>query len=342
VPLRHFVLQRGGDARQPWITFTLFICEFGFIGWPVKRLVGNIMTLDMAAPKLEFRSAFDFVGLNVVPFKPVGILHNAIRKDIVDKDNGVLVEHGAPVPILDYMADVGFSGVQERFLKKLHTDHFKIEEPDPKKLQLDTDFALALSLMQKVKPGMQPGELCGGLHKRIKTEADICCGVLEQVPFQLIEDVITSPGDRKVFKSWGKETKQNTEKFNTLSAKVVRAIKLQYPKWNPSQGEVYSKAHRQKIGTAANAARWWTKILGDPTFLDEWKPAGSKVFVDNREGRFRVAYKGGEPNSFSWTERGNHEAVNLSLRCLWDWRREDTGAEMPAALVQALEQMPAA
>lgn len=71
--------------------------------------------------------------------------------------------------------------------------------------------------------------------------------------------------------------------------------------------------------------------MGDPGFVREKAPPGSKIVVDNVNGRFLVCLGDRVRRSFSWSRRGMDEAALATLQCLWQWYGEDTGAANPFA-----------
>ena len=157
---------------------------------------------------------------------------------------------------------------------------------------------------------------------------DVLCGV----PDMLIEDCIQSSGDRKMYKQWKAESKEHREKMAQASPKIIKSVQLKFPKWKPQEEGMIATASAAKIHTKKGAERWWSSMQGDPLFVEGWKPPGSTIFTDNRNGRFRVTFKGIEVISFSWYNRGNATACSDALKWIWGLYVADTGKDMPAAL----------
>lgn len=94
------------------------------------------------------------------------------------------------------------------------------------------------------------------------------------------------------------------------------------------------KALAAKLSNPKGWSRWWNSISGDATFMHDLLPPGdqAKVFVDDRCGRFLVAYASEDRRSFSWTKRGMKDAQLLALQHLWESHRLHTGQVCPFSL----------
>ncbi len=63
--------------------------------------------------------------------------------------------------------------------------------------------------------------------------------------------------------------------------------------------------------------------------FETWKPASAKVCVDDRNGRYLCNYPGIDRKSFSWSKRGQRQAVLEVLGWLWSEHSKATGIECP-------------
>ena len=61
--------------------------------------------------------------------------------------------------------------------------------------------------------------------------------------------------------------------------------------------------------------------------MENYKPDGTHIFVDEWSGRFRVSYPGEKPRSVSWTGRGMQAASVECLRILWGFHTARTGQQ---------------
>ena len=62
--------------------FATYVSEYGFFGWPVSRVVGNTMALDLRAASLAYRVATDFEDWEVVPRFSISFAHAQLRGDV--------------------------------------------------------------------------------------------------------------------------------------------------------------------------------------------------------------------------------------------------------------------
>lgn len=194
---------------------------------------------------------------------------------------------------------------------------------------MELDDAMALSLMKKMHPSVQPWECEQAIlnRKRVLDKA------IDEDPWEFIasEDVeeVMCPSDRRV-------VKERTEQFNKLKAKrkveraAIRAktcklykVKDFGPPVDPQRGA------KKRVATAD---RWWNSITGDPDFIVEHKPGPARLFTDQWNGRFRLSYPGEKPKSVSWTVKGQRAASLEALRQMWAWHTARTGQEPPIPL----------
>ena len=72
-------------------------------------------------------------------------------------------------------------------------------------------------------------------------------------------------------------------------------------------------------------------------FLCTRAPAGSNIFVDPKNGRWRLSWPTTSASrSVSWTNLGRKVAACVAMRQLWEWSSEFAGKAVPPDISEAL------
>ena len=99
----------------------------------------------------------DLTQYEVVPHDVISPARAKLRGDIEDRILETVLVHHRPVDVLSWQADHAFSGVSEAGLKHLYTSFdMDVPEPDNNVESVDYEEQLALDLMKRVKPFMEP------------------------------------------------------------------------------------------------------------------------------------------------------------------------------------------
>ena len=108
---------KGCDKAES-IGFSLEVTEHGVMFWPVSRCGTLSLKLDWGGrPFVKF--IFDPEEIDVVPTSVISALHSSLKGDIPAIHRGIMASHTAKMPLLEYQAKHGFSGVAEQWLRKL-------------------------------------------------------------------------------------------------------------------------------------------------------------------------------------------------------------------------------
>lgn len=145
-------------------------------------------------------------------------------------------------------------------------------------------------------------------------------------------DDVVSYSDRKEFSDLKKEVLKNQSTRDRLHLNIRKAIAANFGKTKAKPMDAVKKAAQAKLNTKAGVERWWSSIKGDESWIKAWMPAGSGLFVDDANGRFRVWYKDEGPKSVSWYKRGIEAASTEALRVLWGLHYKCNGEECPIPL----------
>ena len=87
-----------------------------------------------------------------------------------------------------------------------------------------------------------------------------------------------------------------------------------------------------KLHTKDGDKRWWNSVEGSDVWINKWKPATSRVDVDDANGRFLLYFPNRDRRSVSWTARGMKEASLVALQILWGFAWKDLGHKCPTPL----------
>ena len=94
-----------------------------------------------------------------------------------------------------------------------------------------------------------------------------------------------------------------------------------------------AKAKVKKFGGHAppkSKVRWFAACAEDGhKHILAWAPPGLKVTADDANGRYLIGYGMFPRKIFSWTKRGQEEAVLQVLAQAWSWHEDTTGQKCP-------------
>ena len=130
--------------------------------------------------------------ISVVPTTVFSPLHAELVANSLDKSHiGVLSQHEAPMPLLEYQSRRGFAGVPEKFLRKaLETNGAAVPEPEH---GLDFECQLSFALTSQLLPGSSTADVKKFMSKRLEISLPDCdeSGVLEAIgQSDLLADVV--------------------------------------------------------------------------------------------------------------------------------------------------------
>lgn len=332
IPVRQFVLQKKTGPLQSWLMFVLYKCEFGVIGAPCKRIGVSSIAIDRDCKELECRSIYSLEGLHILPHDPISPMHAALAVDTGLVGKGICVNYRSPVQLLDWQATMAFASVHESTLKRLFVDR-GLEAPSFAEAGCDYETTAALALMRSIVPGMNRDEANLALRARLSADdVSLHSDTLTGMPEDLVDDCV-KVADKKVMRDYVVNAKKAKSKHESGLAKISSLVLHSFGKAKPAtKSSVSQAAAKAKLDTVAGANRWWACIVGDPSFITAWAPAGLKLTVDSANGRFRFSYFDRGPNSVSWTERGMQNASLEVLRISWQWACERTGEQCPIPL----------
>lgn len=306
VPTRQYILQQKTLAHPAWVMFSLYVCQYGVIGWPVKRLGHNGISIDLDAPELVVKHIHDFTKLFVLDVD----VHCPIGASLLSpafQGLGVVTTHGPSVPIVDWQVSRGFAGVPEMALRKL----MGVKKIDNalEAVGLGVEDKCALTLMRHCKPDLTQREATKALLNRAKGDSGVeDDGGLSTVPERMLDDVIKG-SDRATLRTHVDDRRKLREKRE----KMAKLLKVIVPKFFKTVGAAASKPIAP-IKTKAAADRWWSSMVGDDSYIQVWKPSVSTCYSCNANGQFKVVYPDVAPKSFAWTKRGMEAASVLALR----------------------------
>jgi hypothetical protein len=171
LPKHAIVLDKNADSGTHKIYFVLLPSVHGTLVWSVHRCANTSLTLDVEGGHCEWVHIFDIANLFVVPIEPISPIHCFLQGNVAIPNMGVICNHSAPVPLLDYQAKVGFAGVPETVMKCLYAK-FDLALPEPLR-GADYECQLAMGLMEQVLPTLVRDDINRILRERtMQTELE--------------------------------------------------------------------------------------------------------------------------------------------------------------------------
>ena len=336
VPLHHFVLARGAGGKRN-IFYTIGVHDQGLVTWPCHR-VGGLSYIRLggvgSTEGIEFITSLD--NLDIVPFTVVSPLHAVLDGAPLDT-LGCVAMHGKPEPLMTYQAKRGFAGVPEGVLQQL-CDHKKLKIADRSEgEELAEDFRLAMALTEAVQPELTEAQMLQALHQRMIEDTFVADAILQDIVTEdMICEVVSSVEKDKVQKKVAAH--KSASEFRTeLMPRIQRAVSKLYvtkPKKLRLPGGTYTlEAHAAMLRTKHGIERWWNRVVGDMTFVEQHKPPIGAIRKDDANGRFLVRYPNCPRKSISWTQRTMDVAALETLRHAWRCHTLHTGLPCPHPVV---------
>lgn len=164
----------------------------------------------------------------------------------------------------------------------------------------------------------------------------------------LLSDLVTpmsrggcagEPGEVPESTAMLKEYKSHVRNRAAEHERVIKACAAAFSGSKRAVAKAKAKAVSAKAKAKADdrlsaaSKRWANELSKDAraVLLRDRPPDGDAyVCIDQVNGRFLIGYKGFSRKSFSWSLRGESEAVRLALEQLWKWHSAATGAAIPA------------
>jgi hypothetical protein len=131
-------------------------------------------------------------------------------------------------------------------------------------------------------------------------------------------------------KAEGKQNKlRKIVKTHDIHAYVSNIPDL--PKFIKPRGDIVKTKKTILKLSKKSGDRWWNKIVPEDDSISLLKPDSCHVFVDIKNGRYRVnhAHLIGSSKSFSWNKRPVHKAIAEALLQMWSWEQAYTGIACP-------------
>ena len=221
VPKHCVLLQRGGGLVTE-IALVLDVFPCGVLTWPVQRKANAALQLDCGGPVTpKWQPILSFEKLFIVPIEPISPLHCAVEGSVLLPNIGILCNHKAPVPLLEFQALRGFAGVPEKTLLALYEDlGFQVPEPDA---AADYENMLALGIMEELLDldHNKATEILATRIKLMEAEGDTADLMDSMMSSDIIEDV-AGRSERQFCKNIIDESKKSAAR-RVLLAKKTRA-----------------------------------------------------------------------------------------------------------------------
>ena len=293
------------------------VLEVAALTWPVVECGANIFELDLTIQKLEWVFAFgvdDFSVLSVSVMSPLRVLTVGGAISGGFKFGGEAAES---VPFLAWQANRGFAHVPESILSML-CDDADLSTVMPAITDVPQADILALLLIMKQFPEIGVAEARAIMYRRNHEEDELGQSYLDDWDEEAVADVVIV-GDAAKTKAFMKEranavtrratARANTERLlDTCFEPCKKGLKLKQRanRKNAQRREEEDLARRRHESTVA--LRQDSK-----QFLLDRKPGPARVYVHDREGRFKLNYPGFKGKSVAWQERGSEN--QSSCRC---------------------------
>ena len=176
--------------------------------------------LGLSAVGLTYGVVTEFDDWEVVPHTPICPAHAQLRGDVPLDATGVVVEHGKPVPLLQWNAREAFANVPESIMKRLCEDYDVPPRDEVDADDIDYESALALDLMAVIDPEMSMESCMAALLDRPSKED---MHLTEDVDFDFTLDELLDTmtrDDAKVFKAHVEKVHASKKKASARVAAV--------------------------------------------------------------------------------------------------------------------------
>ena len=338
---KHCVLLKRGGGLVTEIALVLEVFPSGVLTWPVQRKANASLQLDCSGPVTpRWQHIFSLENLFIIPIETISPLHCAVQGNVPLPNIGILCNHKAPVPLLEYQALRGFAGVPEKILLALYADmDFKVPEPDA---AADYENMLVLGIMEELLADLDLQKATQILATRIRlmeAEGDTADLMDSMMSSDIIDDV-AGRSERQFCKNIIDDSKKSAERRVTVGKKNENMLKKKFGiigKGAKKKPKTLSAKVKLAMASSLTDKRWWNEILGDTTFIEANAPAVGRVCKDDDNGRFLVLYPSRTRRSFSWTVRGMNRASLVTLKWWWEAHTEATGEQPPEPLQKLFE-----
>lgn len=250
-----------------------------------------------------------------------------------------MCSHKSPVPLLEYQAEHAFSGVPEKFLRKLY-GHMGKPAPD---IQAGEDYEcqLALGLMQDLLHELNPEQTKQMLRARATVQAEDSnfLEVLDSFASSEVLDDVAGRAEKQFCKTLVNDARGGSSRREELFAKIDKTVSRVAAtggkKVSKAAAKAKAKASRSHAAKGLSDKRWWNSVRGDASFVELHGPPVGRIVKDDDNGRFFVVYPGEHRKSVSWTQRGMNSASIAALQWWWTYHTRATG-EVPPQFVSDL------
>ena len=257
------------------------------------------------------------------------LVNRRLGKDV--KAIGCQMQHGDPVPLMEWHHRRGFAGVDEKTLRILCGKWKAPALPVECQVEGQESDRLALQLVLKTEPKISPEDLDDVLHRRCALE-DAVPEEPEEIDQAILDDVLQMK-DRQV----AQERKQESKAKAISAANRRRSLHKLVCKTAPHIGKSKARKHLQAVKKRYDSflkkdPHVFSKPLDPATDIyNVLKPDGAKIFKDLVAQRFYVHHVDipGSRKNFAWTRRGLRAAMAMTLQQAWAWETEIHGGECP-------------
>ena len=239
--------------------------------------------------------------------------------------------------LLTWLAKRGFASVsvsdRELLAQKLFLDVAHLKERD------NYSEALTLALVMNILGDLDEAEAMELMLRTVLSEQGPSEDVLDGISDEMIHDFALLGEQSEAIALLKDHVKEREAKQAArkramdVTSRVFTAAKVVAKEGRKRAASAAAKAKaaaKEKQEREARQKRWYTELERAPmerAVAD--KPDSVHVFVDHKNGRFRISCKGYAPRSFSWTLRGAAEAARMALAEAWTWHWRNTGQRAP-------------
>jgi hypothetical protein len=336
LPMHQAILHHPPDGNA-FIFFTVSVHQYVVLGWPVRRKGVTSFSLDVRETATPSWTSFPSLDhLYVIPSFPKGPASVAAEMaEIPIHEVACVWSHVAKVPVAEWQANHGFANCSELSMHSYHAE-LGLDLPAGLESGNDPSDVLALNLCSHyIKDLTEPLAKHIMTYRAARTDAALESDFID-APIDI--EAMLDVGERKDMKAandYGEELKQNKVSAAKHRVSCLAAVTKKFvgvKKAKKVVCPIATKAKELKLHTVAGKTRWWASLVGDKTYIDEFRPPTGRVAVDDANGRFLVTYSGGKRKSVSWTKVGLQAASVNALALLWGWHHEATDEICPLPL----------
>ena len=117
-------------------------------------------------------------------------------------------------------------------------------------------------------------------------------------------------------------SRKNTELLKKRSSAARGSKTFTMKKKSNKTNPIAQKAKSHGLTTKSGTNTWWATVVGDPSFLEQWKPPPANIHTNFGSGAWEVAYPSCGRTSVSWTRRCPEAATQICLKWLWEKNKD--------------------